>query len=590
VAPYLVEVMDSCLEPGIEQVTLQKCSQMGGSEVLNNIIGYFMHQDPAPILFVTSGDKEAKAYSKERIAKMIDATPVLRARIEVAGGDDTTLSKDFTGGHLAVAGANAPAGLRSRPRRVILLDEVDSYPPSAGDEGDPVGLAEARTRTFWNRVIVKVSTPTLEGLSRIEAAVNDADEIRLYCVPCPHCAHMQHLRFAQLKWEKSEGKHLPETAEYLCESCGALIPERRKGWMNAHGEWRPHRKLEKEEQDATIASTWGTHWEPCERKSRVKSVAFTGLNALYSPWMSWEEVVTDFLAKKSDRMRLQVWVNTVLGEVFREAGYQLDANPLMRRQEVYPENPVPPGVLLITAGVDVQADRLEVELVGWGIGYENWSLDFIRIPGDPSLEGGVWSTLDHVLARTFDHPAGVKLRIFSTAIDSGFMTQEVYRYCSTRFAANVWAVKGIGEEGRAIWDKPSNRNKYKVPLYPIGVDTAKTAFYAHLRVQRPRDWTGGPVPGYCHFPARAPYDEEYFRQLTSEKVVIRQTARNVLKRQWIRRPGRRAEGLDCRIYAFAAHEGAFVSGIRLEQIKQAIDRGGAPEQTRRIRRRGEQPG
>ena len=589
--PFLVGIMDACLEPGVEQVTFQKCAQIGGSEALNNILGYFMHQDPAPILLVTSGEKEAKAYSKERIATMIDASPVLRARIDAAGGDDTTLSKEFVGGHLAITGANAPAGLRSRPRRVLLLDEVDSYPPSAGHEGDPVGLARARTRTYWNRVIVMISTPTLEGLSRIEAAVASSDEVRVYCVPCPHCAHVQPLRFDQLKWDKSKaGDHQPETAEYLCDSCGALIPERRKNWMLENGAWYPHTQPQRVKERTVESSSWGEEWVPCEPHPNPKSVAFVGFNALYSTWYKWEEIVKSFLEVKDDRMELQVWVNTVLGEVFRESGFQIDADPLMARAEVYPSDPVPEGVLLITAGVDVQADRLEVELVGWGDEYESWSLDYMRIPGDPSLEGGVWDVLDHVLARQFTHPSGVKFKIYATAIDSGYMTQQVYRYCSTRFAANIWAVKGFDGAGRPIWNKATTKNKFGVPMFPVGVDTAKTAFYAHLRIARPTDWEAAPIPGFCHFPAREPYDREYYLQLTSEKCVVRQTARNVLVRQWIRRPGRRAETLDCRIYAFAAHEGAYVSGIRLDQIRAAIARGGRPEEGRKVRRPGHEPG
>lgn len=585
--PYLVGLMDACLEHGVEQIVFQKCAQIGGSECLNNIIGYFLHQDPSPVMLIQSGEKEAKSYSKERIAKMIDATPVLSSRLV----EDNLLVKDFTGGaHLAIAGANAPAGLRSRARRILAADEVDSYPPSAGAEGDPVGLAEARTRTYWNRLIILNSTPTLEGLSRIEAARDDCDEIRIYLVPCPHCAHLQHLRFPQLQWDKDpDGEHLPDSAEYCCEACGAMIPERRKSWMLANGKWVSHRKAEEGEQDEK-AAVGGTRWIPCDPHPRPKSIAFAGFTALYSPWMKWQEIVRAFLKSKDNPVRLQVFVNTILGEVFREAGYQLDAHPLMKRQEVYPAEPVPEGVLLLTAGVDVQADRLEVEIVGWGENYENWSLEFMRILGDPSLEGGVWNTLDHVLSRSWMHPHGVKLNIFATAIDSGYLTQTVYKYCKERWQGNVWAVKGVAGHGRPIWDKPTNKNKYKTPVFPVGVDTGKTALYSHLRVQRPNDWSGDPIPGFCHFPSRDPYDEEYFRQLTAEQAVVRQDKRGVLRRIWIRRPGRRAEALDCRVYALAAHEGAYLQGIRLEEIRKAIERGGQTGSKRRVRRRGESPG
>jgi phage terminase large subunit GpA-like protein len=576
--PYLVGIMDAVLEPGVEMVVFQKPAQFGGSEALNNILGYFIHQDPSPILLVQIGEKEAKSYSKERIAPMIEATPVLKnrvARSRTRDSENTTLQKSFRGGHLAIAGANAPAGLRSRAIRILLCDEIDGYPPSAGQEGDPIELAEARTRTFWNRLKVYLSTPTLEGLSRIEAAIKDCDEVRRYFVPCPHCNHEQDLEFSQLIWDKDEeGKHLPETVQYACKGCGALIPEKRKNWMLANGRWR-----------SGVVNPEDGSWHEQPRPARVKTLGFQA-NAIYSPWMKWREIVEGFLKSKGDPLRLQVWVNTVLGEVFKEQGFRLDAHPLLARCEVYPEEPVPEGVLLITAGVDIQADRIEVEVVGWGFGYESWSLNYLRLPGDPTLEGGVWQTLDHVLARSYKHPSGMLLKIYATGIDSGFLTQNVYKYCHTRRAANIWPVKGIAGEGKPIWDRPNIRNKYKVPMYPVGVDTAKTVVMSHLRIQRPDEWDGQPIPGFAHFPTRAPYDEEYFRQLTSEIVVVRRSPNGYFKRVWMRRPGRRAEALDNRVYALAAHEGAFLAGVRMETIKAAIEGKTAGGPKRRVRSKG----
>lgn len=576
--PYLIGIMDSVLEPGVEMIVFQKPAQIGGSEALNNVLGYFIHQDPSPILFVQIGEKEAKAYSKERITPMIEATPVLRNRVAASktrDSNNTTLQKSFRGGHLAIAGANAPAGLRSRARRILLCDEIDGYPPSAGQEGDPIELAEARTRTFWNRLKFYASTPTLEGLSRIEAAIKDCDEVRRYFVPCPHCMHEQDLGFPQLIWDKGDdGEHLPDTVQYACVGCGALIPERRKTWMISHGRWVSG-KVDPEDGS----------WEQADAPERPRSIGFQ-INALYSPWMKWRDIVSGFLRSKGDPLRLQVWVNTVLGEVFKERGFRLDAHPLMARCEVYPEEPVPDGVLLITAGVDIQADRLEVELVGWGLKHESWSLNYLRLEGDPTLEGGVWQTLDLVLSRKFNHPSGMKLGIYATAIDSGYLTQNVYKYCHNRRAANIWPVKGIAGEGRPIWDRPTIRNKYKVPLYPIGVDTCKTVVMSHLRIQKPDDWGGEPIPGFAHFPTRQPYDEEYFRQLTSELVVVRRSPNGYFKRVWIRRPGRRAEALDCRVYALAAHEGAFLAGVRMEAIRAAMDRKEPLTPKRRVRSEG----
>lgn len=592
--PYLVDIMDAPLEPGVETIVFMKAAQIAGSEALNNVLGYFIHQDPSPIIMVQIGEKEAKAYSRERIAPMISDSPVLRDRVADSKSRDaqnTTLTKEFTGGHLAIAGANAPAGLRSRARRVLLLDEIDGYPPSAGTEGDPVELVIARSRTFWNRIIFLNSTPTLEGLSRIETALKDCDVVRKFFVPCPHCQHEQELLFHNLQWDKDEdGKHLPDTAQYACGGCGAMIPEKMKNWMLRNGRWVDGVLVEEEQaktSDPTDDSqSGGWKWVQQPPPDRMRSVGFH-LNALYSPWMKWNEIVGMFLKSKGDPLRLQVFVNTVLGEVFREKGFRIDAHPLLARCEVYPADPLPEGVLLITAGVDVQADRLECEIVGWGLNYESWSLDFMRIPGDPSLEGGVWENLDHVLGAKYTHPCGMKFGIYSAGVDSGYLTQTVYKYCSARQAARIWPIKGFDGEGRTIWDKPSSRNKFKVPMYPVGVDTAKGVIYSHLRIQKPDDWDGGAIPGFAHFPAREPYDEEYFKQLTSEKVVIRQAARGHLRRQWIRRPGRRAEALDCRVYALAAHEGAYLAGIRLDQIAKMVTEGRAPSAPgRRVRHRG----
>ena len=407
--------------------------------------------------------------------------------------------------------------------------------------------------------------------------MKEADVVRKYHCPCPHCGHEQHLEFSRLLWDKDAGgDHLPATTEYACEACGAMIPESKKPWMLRNGRWVDGH-LDPED------GSWSRADEPVDRP---KQVGFH-LNALYSPWMKWSEIVEGFLQAKNDPMRLQVWVNTVLGETFKEGGIRLDANPLLERREIYPADPVPEGVLLITAGVDIQADRLEVELVGWGLGEESWSLDYLRLEGDPTVEGGVWSTLDHVLGRQFQHPSGMKLKVYATAIDSGYLTQTVYGYCSERRGANVWPIKGVSGEGRPIWNRPQIRNKYKVPIYPVGVDTAKTTVMSHLRIDLPEDHQpGDTVPGYCHFPARQPYDEEYFRQLTSEVVVIRQSPNGYLKRVWVRRPGRRAETLDCRVYALSAYWGAFLGGVRLETIYHAMKNGGHQGPTRRVRSQG----
>jgi phage terminase large subunit GpA-like protein len=541
-APYLREMMDVCSDIDVERVVVMKGAQVGFSEVLLNILAYYIDQDPSLILFVQISTGEAEKFSKERIAPAIADSPRLRDKVSAPRSRDsenTIESKKFTGGHLGIVGANAPSGLRSRPRRIVLFDEVDGYPPSAGDEGDPIDLATRRTRAFWNRLIVMGSTPTLKDFSRIESAFRESDQ-RYFLVPCPECDHRQRLAFENLKWDKDGKRHLTDTAAYCCEKCGVLIPERKKTSMLARGRWVAHNP------DSRIV---GFH-----------------ISALYAPWVRWSELADEFLAAKDHPGRLQVFVNTTLGETWDDKGSTVEADPLHARREDFPAAPLPARVAALTAGVDVGADHIELEVVGWGPGEESWSIDYLRILGDPST-AAVWKDLDAVIKRTWKHPAGPELRLAATCIDSRHMTQQVLKFCKDRFGLNVWAIHGVDGPGRPIMDRPSNKNKLRVPRFPVGVDTAKGLVYARLQIgpESGRPPPAGTMAGYCHFPKRDPYDEEYFRQLTSEKLVLKATRRGEVKPMWIRRPNRRAEALDCRVYATAAIAGLQIAGLDLDQ-------------------------
>lgn len=565
-APYLRGIMDACSDIEIERVVLKKAAQIGYSELLLNVLGYYIDQDPAPILLVQISTGEAEKFSKERVAPLIADTPRLRTKVSAPKSRDsnnTIDAKRFPGGHLGIVGANAPTGLRSRPRRVILFDEVDGYPPSAGDEGDPIELAVKRTTTYWNAFILMGSTPTLAEFSRIDNALQECDEVRKYHVPCPHCGVEQVLTWSNVRWEKSVGedgtkRHLPETAHYQCERCSEKIEERHRAAMLEAGRW--------------IAD------EPVDRPRRVGF----HISALYPTWVRWETLAREYLDALGNPELMQVFVNTRLGEVWEEKGHVVDAGPLYKRRETYAADPLPRGVVLITAGVDVQVDRLEAELVGWGRGEESWSLEYLRIPGDPSVGGGPWEQLDHVLQRKWKHPLGPHLRIAAMAIDAGYMTNQVLKYGKDRVARRVWPIHGVADLGRPIMDRPQTRNKLRVPNYPVGVDTAKSVLYQRLQIELEE----GGRAGACHWPIRQPYDEEYFRQLTSEKVVARKTTRGHLKRMWVRRPGRRAEALDVRIYAMAALEGLQAAGLRLEQLAAEIEGKTLPNRRGRVRSPG----
>ena len=511
-AEYQRGIMDACSDPEVREVVVMCGSQSGKSEALLNTIGYHMHHDPCPILVMQPTVDMAQAFSKDRVsAGLIRPTPALRGLVNDSRAKDannTTLHKVFPGGALSLVGANSPSSLASRPIRVVLCDEVDRYPPSAGEEGDPISLAKRRAATFWNRKIIQVSTPTNKDASRIEDAYKETDQRRFY-VPCPHCDHMQLLIWANVQWQDDN----PKTAHYHCEECGAAWTESQRHAAVSKGEW--------------IAS------------KPFNGVAGFWFNALYSPWVVLVDTVEEFISCRKDPMRLKTFVNTILAETWEDQGDGVDDYAIAQRKEEY--DGIPEDVVLLTAGVDVQDDRLECEIVGWSAGEESWQIEYHILYGDPSSPQ-LWSRLDEILLATYEHPLGEPMIIRSTCIDSGgHHTRAVYNYAKTRAGHRVFAIKGVGGEGKPIVGRPSKNNVGKVPLYAIGVDTAKELHYARLRMDEPG-------PGYCHFPAKR--DDEYFRQLTAEKQVIKYH-KGYPTRTWIKTRTRN-EALDVRVYAIAA--------------------------------------
>mgnify|MGYP003627152524 FL=1 len=513
-AEYQRGMMDAVSDPRYETVVLMTCAQIGKTELVNNVIGYHIHQDPAPILVVMPTVEIANAWSKDRLSPAIRDTPVLTRLIADPKSRDsgnTVLHKSFTGGRVTASGANSPASLASRPCRLVLMDEVDRFPLSAGSEGDPVGLAKRRSSTYYNRKIVLVSTPTETGSSRIATAYEESDQ-RKYFVPCPHCGEHQVLKWSNVKWDDGD----PSSAHYVCEECGSVWSELDRSRAIRRGEWR-----------ATA-----------EAKGKV---AGFHLNGIYSPWTRLEDAVQDFLTSKADPMRLRTFVNTFLGETFdSERGEQLDETDLINRAEDWGDQ-IPEEVLLITAGVDTQDDRLEVELIGWGRGEESYSLAYHTLYGDPST-AELWLRLDGVLKTPFSHPITGDMICRATCVDSGgHYTQQVYNYCRTRIGRRVFAIKGVGGEGKPIVGRPSKSNIGKVNLFPVGVDTTKEVVMARLRIKEPGE-------GYCHFPTGR--SEEYFRMLTSEKRVVKYY-KGRPRNEWVKTRTRN-EALDCRVYGTAA--------------------------------------
>ena len=547
--PYLREIMD-CLSANskYEKIVFIKGAQVGGTECGNNWIGYIIDKVPGPTMLVQPTGDMAKDNSKTRIDPLIEETPTLRAKVREARAKDSgnaMLMKEFPGGFLGMTGANSPATLRSKPIKNLFLDEVDSYPGDIGGEGDPTQLAIVRTRTFSRRKILMVSTPTIYGRSRIQAAYNDSD-MRRFHVPCPHCSKFQALEWERIKFDANK----PDTAHYVCNGCGEKIYNHEKEFMLLRGKWIA------ENPNSKIA---GFH-----------------ISSLYSPvgWYSWANAAQDFINAKHDVKLLKVFVNTVLGECWEEKGDAPEWEKLYFRREKYERNIIPMRGLFLTAGVDIQKDRIECEIVAWGRGKESWSIDYRVFPGDTSNPTNEpFKRLDQLLNESFQHESGVNLQIRGLCVDTGYNAQVVYNWVRKYPISRVQAIKGQDSIAAMVGiAKPvdivetgSNRKIYRgVKVFSLGVGIIKSELYAWLKQTPPEPNQSYPA-GYCHYPES--YEEEYFKQLTAETLVQR-------GRRFEWKKGReRNEALDCRVYARAA---AAILGIdrfndnHWEQIESMI--------------------
>ena len=526
--PYLREPMD-CLSSTspVQRVVMMFAAQTGKTEAGANWLGYVIDHAPGPMLLVQPTVEMAKRLSKQRLESLITETPVLAEKIAPSRSRDsgnTMFAKDFPGGMMLLTGSNSATGLRSTPCRYIFCDEIDAFPSDVDGEGDPVSLAEKRATTFARRKILLTSTPTVKDFSRIEAEYERSDQRRFY-VPCPCCSVMQWLKWPQLKWENNE----PATAAYECEVCHERFAEIHKPAMLRNGEWR-----------ATAPSNG-------------KTAGFQ-LSGLYSPlgWLSWADMVDDFLRAKADAPMLKSFVNTRLAETWEEDfASKVSADGLLDRCEHYEAAMVPEGGLALTVGVDVQDNRLAISVWAWGREEEGWLLDHQEIYGDPSRQE-LWKQLDEVVLREWPHAVGPAMRPDVVAIDSGgHFTAEVYQYARERARQGVVAIKGQSQRGKPPIGKGSKVDvnhqgrtlKRGAVVYLVGGDTVKTTLFGRLK----HNEQGA---GFLHFHMGT--TGEYFEQLTAEKQVLRYNRGGFPTREWVKKPSARNEALDCLVYAYAA--------------------------------------
>lgn len=537
-APYAREPMNCVKEEDVHEMVLMWSAQVGKTEILNNLIGYHSHHDPCPMLIVQPTLGMASAYSKDRLSPMIRDTPALR---EIFGEEksrssgNTVLHKKFPSGQLTLSGANSPASLASRPVRLVGLDEIDRFPASAGSEGDPVSLAVKRTTTFFNWFAAMVSTPTIEGASRIKQAWDKSDQRRYY-LHCPGCGDQFALRFSDagttsefwkdikyrtLKWDAGK----PETAHVVCEACGMVIDHSMKFEMLSNGVW-------------------------IKGRPEVKGIAGFHLNELYSPWKSWEAIVRDFLNAKGNPETLKTFINTSLGETWQIQGDAPEWKRLYDRREEYSSNTIPAGVKFLTCAVDVQKNRIELEIRGWGANCESWSIDYRVFHGDTSTDEA-YEPLDKVLNERWKDAEDQDIGVLRLAIDSGYRTHSVYKWARKYPRSKVMVIKGVDELDR-IFEMPKQTTDWsRFPVWKVGVSTTKRELYGWLRQEIPSDeeiLKDGYPYGFIHFPKD--YPEEYFKMLTAEVEDVK-NIRGFPTYIWIKRYDRN-EALDLAVYNRAA--------------------------------------
>lgn len=569
--PYQRGIMDAITDPEVSDVTMMKSARVGYTSILSAGIGYFIAHDPCSQLVVQPTVDDGKEFSKETIAPMLRDVPTLakvrfREFEEKGGGpkeaSNTLTHKAFPGGILSIIGANSGTGFRRKTRRVVWFDEVDAYPPSAGNEGDPIKLGKKRNETFWNRKTIAGSTALIAGASRIEEMFRSGDQRRYY-VPCPHCGHMDYLVFREqpkdgdaeprghwMGWD--EGK--PETAHFICRRGGCVIEHKDKRWMVERGEWRAHAPF----KGHASFHIWAAY--------------------SYSPNATWGDIAAEFIeAHAGGPEKLKTFVNTTLGETWTERGEAPDWQRLYQRRESYEKGIVPSGALFLTAGMDVQADRLVWEVVAWGEDRQSWSVAQGVIPGDTAKDE-TWNASDELLGQTWPDATGVLHPVRVFAVDSGFNTQHVYAW-ARRHVGRVIACKG-SSTAKTLLGAPTNvdvkhngkRYARGCKVWPVGVDQAKAELYGWLRLDPPTKESGKPYPpGYCHFPE---HGEDFFKQLTAEHLVKTVTRKGYVHLEWQVIPNRENHVLDCRVYARAA-----TVLCRLDQIAAAAaarSRAGAP--------------
>lgn len=530
--PYAKDIMDAFTQADVHRVVVKSSSQIGKSELLLCVVGRFAHLDPCNIMIIQPTVELAQDFSKSRVAPMIRDSKVLSkifAPEKSRSSAQTILSKFFIGGRLVLVGSNAPSNLAGRPIRILLCDEVDRFPASSGGEGDPIDLAAKRQTTYWNYKTGIFSTPTTEGSSRIDVEFLAGTQ-EVWAHKCPNCGEFHPLDYRDMNVDATEQKDeagnrtvIVRKVLWRCPDCGFEFSER----------------VMKSSAQKYLVNN------PDALNNGVRSFYVNGFS---SPWLSWKNILREWLEARGMPTREAVVYNTRFGQSYKLAGEYDNENVFLDRRENYGAE-LPDGVLLLTAAVDVQANRLEYEIAGWGVDETRYGIIRGIIRGQPT-EIETWQNLDGVLDRAYRFRDGLTLKVARTFIDSGYSTRAVYEYCAKNLSRQRFPIKGKGGAGLPLIFQYSHPKNAGVLLTILGVDDGKQEVFARLGISE----VGAQ---YMHFPVddeffgKRGYDSQYFKQLISERRVAK-TVGGVVTQAWVPVASHiRNEALDLAVYNLA---------------------------------------
>lgn len=586
-APYLVEIMDA-LSPHdpCEEVILRKCAQSGGTAAIENWIGYIADVQPGPMLFVQATMKAATDWSSEKLWPMIEATPrlnperggAIRALGDASGDGSTKYKLRFlrSTSYVALAGANSAASLRSRTMRYAVEDDLDQFPDDLDKQGSPESMVDQRLKVYRRRGLskrAKISTPTIKGASKIDAAFEaDTTDRRFFYYACVHCSS----RF-RITWDpQPDGERdihwpddKPDEAVLTPRCCGAEIEHWQKLSMEHPDGWLS------ETIDGEASPLVMTEEEFQARRARMPQSRRRGfdIDGMLTSFQTWADMAVEFVACRGDQNKLKGWTMLTRGAAFELRGSTPDHERLKElRAQDWGLQQMPAGVIATTRASDVQGDGIYTELLGWGPNAESWSLDQRFIPGATDVAGeGAWADLDKLSRQLIIYPGGRGFPVDQELVDAGYHTKAAQDYAAMRpnrlaiFGRDGWTRPILGRGENLKYEQQGSRTgfaskKAEDKAYLVGVDGVKLAFYGYLRstlrVAEEERKSGVAVEikprGFCHFSRDTP--DEWFEMITSETIVTETSKSGFPRKKWKVMPSRQNHYLDCRVYNIAAAE------------------------------------